>query len=64
MFSCFHITLLALLLKQQQRERSIGLRGCQDCACQNLVLAGLKPPDGARTVCGVFSFFSLRFEKS
>ena len=57
---CFHITSLALLLKQQQRKRNIGLCGCQYRACQNLVLAGLKPPDGGGTVCVcVFSFFFL-----
>lgn len=56
---CFHITSLALLLKQQQRKRNIGLCGCQYRACQNLVLAGLKPPDGGGTVCVCVFFFFL-----
>lgn len=60
-FLCFHITILAWLLKQQQRKRNISLCGCQSGAHQNLVLAGLKPPDGGRTVWGVFFFVFLVF---
>lgn len=60
-FLCFHITILAWLLKQQQRKRNISLCGCQSGAHQNLVLAGLKPPDGGRTVWGVFFFLFFWF---
>lgn len=36
--------------QQQQRKQSIGLCGCQYQACQNLVPADLKAPDGGGTV--------------
>lgn len=44
-------------------KRNIGLCDCQCGACQNLMLAGLKPPDGGRIVCGFVSSAFLKVVK-
>lgn len=60
-FLCFRITILALLLKQQQRKWNIGLCGCQCCARQNLSCLLVGRHQMVVGLCVVL--FPLLFEK-
>lgn len=60
-FLCFPITILALLLKQQQRKWNIGLYGCQCCARQHLPCLLVGRHQMVVGLCVVL--FPLLFEK-